>query len=99
MTATLAEPVEVDLDHEGIYHVVCHCTDDNIAACGLDVSDRPLTRDVDDDKLECPMCALAWPVEAPTCPWGCSCEEDCGPFEDAGPGFHYWIDEIQRFQG
>ncbi len=56
-------------------HLVCHCTDDNIAACGLDVTDEPWTDGPDED--DCPLCVLAWPDDAPCCPWGCRCD-DCG---------------------
>ena len=64
-------------DLDDIWHAVCHCTDDRIAACGLDCSDAPWCDD-GDDKV-CPLCILAWPDDAPTCPWGCDCEDDCGP--------------------
>lgn len=65
-------------DDDDTIHWVCHCTNDNIAACGLDVTDSemlsPSTWGEDDD---CPLCVLAWP-DGPTCPWGCSCPGECG---------------------
>ena len=58
-------------------HFVCHCTNDNRSACGLDVTTAELRRDWSDDE-DCPLCVLAWPDGAPECPWGCRCEE-CAP--------------------
>lgn len=65
-------------DEDDIWHFVCHCTDDRVSACGLDCSEVGW---VEGDEEPCPLCALAWPDDAPTCPWGCACEE-CGPAEE-----------------
>lgn len=61
-------------DIDDVCHFVCHCTGDNLAACGLDCSDTHWTTD---DEAPCPLCSLRWPDGSPVCPWGCSCEE-CG---------------------
>jgi hypothetical protein len=60
-----------------VTHITCHCTDDAVSACGLDVRDATWADDVTDDDTEppCPLCELAWPDDSPTCPWGCVCEE------------------------
>lgn len=55
-----------------VAHWVCHCTNDEVAACGLDVANVPLVNET--EQPDCPLCALAW-SDAPTCPWGCSCDE------------------------
>lgn len=55
------------------WHFVCHCTNDNIAACGLDVTDEPWVDRGDEEA--CPLCWLSWP-DGSYCPWGCTCE-DC----------------------
>lgn len=68
-------PAAVEDDVE---HIVCHCTDDNVAACRKDVTDSEWS-EMPDDRI-CALCLLAWPIDAPTCPWGCACEE-CGPGE------------------
>lgn len=72
MTAVLPEQRQFPKYDDGC-HLVCHCTDDKISACGLDVEDDPWA--VDDDEPACVMCCLAWPDGAPTCPFGCSCYE------------------------
>lgn len=61
-------------------HLVCHCTDDNLAACGFDASTSPWCAP-DAEEVPCPLCYTAWPAGAPTCPWGCNCDE-CGPDEE-----------------
>lgn len=55
-------------------HLVCHCSDFNIAACGLDVTGMELIEGVKGSADDCPLCMLAWPDDKP-CPWGCSCWE------------------------
>ena len=62
-------------DKDDIWHFVCHCTDDNLSACGLDVTESPWVDGAEDK--ECPLCNLAWPDGEP-CPWGCTCEECLG---------------------
>ncbi len=73
-------PIEVVVtrpsEDDDLHHIVCHCTNDNTSACGLDVADLPFVEFSDYE--DCYLCFLAWPDDAPTCPWGCSCEE-CGP--------------------
>lgn len=64
-------------DDDGVAHIVCHCTDDAVAACGLDVADSPW--DETCEEPDCPLCRLRWPLDAAACPWGCSCSEECGP--------------------
>lgn len=68
---------ELTSDGPDVTHLVCHCTDDDIAACGLDVSDSPWAPE-STDEVPCPLCFTAWDADAPTCPWGCACDE-CGP--------------------
>ena len=79
---TPAESVQTSAsqDQDDIWHYVCHCTDRNTSACGLDCTDAPWAGGDDD---ECPLCVLAWPDDAPTCPWGCMCEECGGPEDGA----------------
>ena len=64
---------------DDLEHLVCHCTDDNIAACRKDVTDSAWTNLPDD--MTCALCLLAWPIDSPTCPWGCACDE-CGLEDD-----------------
>lgn len=58
-------------------HLVCHCTDDKVAACGYDATKTPWVENPDEEP-PCPLCFLEWPDGAPMCPWGCACDE-CGP--------------------
>ena len=55
-------------------HLVCHCTDGDVSACGLDVSESKWVEL--DEQPPCPFCEAIWPESSPVCPWGCSCE-DC----------------------
>lgn len=70
----IVESTDVIGTEPNVVHLVCHCTDDTIAACGLDVSETPWTPDAP-EKDDCPLCVLAWPADS-TCPSGCACE-DC----------------------
>lgn len=74
-----AEPTTVaEDDGPDIDHIVCHCTDDKIAACGQDVSHLPWVSAIGTNQhMICSLCVLVWPTEAPACPWGCTCFE-CG---------------------
>lgn len=71
----ISEPEDGTEDDHGVIHWVCHCTDDAITACGLDLSHSPLMETLPGEVLDedCPLCRLAWPVDG--CPWGCSCAE------------------------
>lgn len=85
MTAALTEreiveSVDVVEDDPDTTHLVCHCTDFNVAACGLDVAHLPWTPDAPEER-DCPLCVLAWP-DGWTCPSGCACE-DCWPEGEA----------------
>lgn len=62
-----------DFDFD-ITHWVCHCTNDNIAACGLDVTEMNLEQGYIPNEQYCALCVLAWPENSP-CPWGCECHE------------------------
>jgi hypothetical protein len=62
-------------------HIVCHCTEDNVSACGIDCTDDAWVDP--EDEHPCPLCELAWPYEALACPWGCACGE-CGQPEVLG---------------
>lgn len=80
MTIVAIEPVfdeAFELDETEPVHLVCHCTKDAVAACGLDVTFEPW-EEYALEELECPLCLLVWPDGAPTCPWGCACEECVG---------------------
>lgn len=61
--------ISSDPEHD---HIVCHCTDDNVAWCRTDVSDADW---VDEDGRPCAMCDLVEETSPETCPWGCSCDE------------------------
>lgn len=76
MTAVQDHEVATTVNTDDVCHIVCHCTEDKIAACGLDCTGLPWD---DDRDLPCPLCYEAWPDDAETCPWGCSCPEECGP--------------------
>lgn len=80
MSAPSVVPIEVvqtrGHEDDGVAHIVCHCTEDARSACGLDVAGEPWS---DDEEPDCPLCRVAWPLTAPACPWGCSCDEECGP--------------------
>lgn len=85
MTATILETsgVSTEFDEERD-HIVCHCTNKNIAWCKLDVTDMPFV-DVDSSKT-CPLCAFVEDKDPNSCPWGCSCEE-CGGEDEEEPEF------------
>ena len=69
----LAKPTSSE---EELSHIVCHCTKQNIAWCGLDVSDTPFIPDpLDlDDVKACVFCVLTVEISPHTCPWGCACD-------------------------
>lgn len=74
-TSTLVPAPTTGSSYE-VFHVVCHCTDDRISACGANVQNEIWTDEPAMD--DCSLCILAWPQRAAACPWGCSCDE-CGP--------------------
>lgn len=78
MSVRAAEAVQVSSaeDTDDIWHIVCHCTNDDTAACGLDCTTAVWSDD--GDEAVCPLCRLVWPIDAPMCPWGCGCDE-CAP--------------------
>ena len=88
MTATVEEAVvetsSAD-DEPDIAHLSCHCTENKIGWCGIDLSDVPLSADpfdLDEDDC-CPLCALVLEQMGDEhCPWGCSCSKECGPIEE-----------------
>ena len=61
---------------DGPSHTVCHCSNDNTAWCGLDVTHEPMLDGPADGDC-CPLCGLVSDELADHCPWGCICEE-CG---------------------
>ncbi len=78
MTALDARPdvVAVETTHADEWepaHLVCHCTDNEVAACGLNMAGQPWAEEDDD---VCALCLLVWPDGSP-CRWGCDCEECC----------------------
>lgn len=84
MTATVIEPVveTTSGEEDGVTHISCHCTDNKIAWCGIDVSDQPLEDEgfEIDDIDSCVLCALVLDdLKDERCPWGCTCDDGCGP--------------------
>ena len=57
-----------------IIHNVCHCTEDRIAWCGLDVTDETWAEGSSDER-DCPLCGVVIDADPDRCPWGCRCEE------------------------
>lgn len=74
----ITEQVEDDDDDPRVQHLVCHCTNDNVAACGKNVAEVEwVTEETYHEGLTCVLCMVAWPDDAPRCPWGCACSEEC----------------------
>lgn len=75
MTAVFLDEITLTVDTKAEpdpVHLVCHCTNGDVAACGKDVSDSDWANEAPDEK-DCPLCVLAWPDGEP-CPSGCKCE-------------------------
>lgn len=68
--------VEVTPAADETDHVVCHCSNDNVGWCGLDLTDSPWVDD--EDGTPCPLCALLEDDLIDACPWSCSCAECVG---------------------
>lgn len=64
-------PEDDELDH-----ITCHCTDNKISFCKLDVSDVPVLLDGMEPNV-CPTCVLMYELANPKCPFGCACVEEC----------------------
>lgn len=73
----LEEIVDKATNDDDVMHLVCHCSNDEISACGLDCSEVAW-HDVNSSEPPCPMCVIVWPEGSP-CPWGCECEECFSP--------------------
>lgn len=71
MTATKPAPDRAPspLDDKDIAHLVC-CCDENLAVCGLDMTNVPVAKD---DAIPCPLCFDGIPERA-VCP---RCRRDC----------------------
>jgi hypothetical protein len=77
MSITQIERTTVDIEKlmDDQVHLVCHCTDDDWAFCGLYLHGEPW-KDTEDNS--CVMCVLAGEKSVDTCPWGCDCDECAG---------------------
>lgn len=103
MTATTVEPVvetSTGDDEPDTMHISCHCSDNNTAWCGIDLTGVPLDDDAFDmdSRDSCVLCKLVIEqLEDKRCPWGCTCSPECGPSEQMrGQSITYMvIDEWQ----
>ena len=68
-----AEVASLTATPNDVPHIVCHCTNYDVAWCRLDVSGHLFI--ADDEELDCPLCGLVGDERPDACPWDCSCDE------------------------
>ena len=56
-------------------HLVCHCTNEELAFCGTGLAKDAEYYPDSDDAEDCVMCVTESQLSGNKCPWGCSCSK------------------------